>query len=573
MPDPAQSADAVAEFAAISQELFAIDNDAVCPDLIDALFEVGQRYHFAGKVAMALRAGARAAQLVRETDDRHRTRRALSLLGNFQLHANDHASAAATLLEALHVAKDLNEPGVASPVWNNLGLLFQQLGQYKSAIKCFETSIKEAATSDRFSGVNCIAWSNVANCAMHLRELEPGLRAARRSLELNPNPTRRDEIFSHLFAEHQLVRLLLEQGNLEEARSSARYAHEHADNPVGLNGVYAELTVGLLDVYSGRTDLGLTSLSKVCELMRRTQPAIYPEALSALIAGFEAAGQSDAALVHLHEMLSTLRAAQGERLLGFLAKAETAATPAAPDAAYERMVSAKAVSLEVQVHASVAELVSSAITGLEQAGHDRFHLFRVSKLVETFALSLGWDAELARELAFASRLMDIGMLVIPSAISQKPRGLSDGERKILYEHTQFGAEVLSKAGLAILQSGVPLARFHHERWDGGGPWGVKGEAIPIGVRIATLCDAFAALISTRPWRASLQIPRAVHLIEGECGSRFDPELGQRFAACLRDLYWMNDDFDAFLTEDATANAYVRTREQIDRLIRAAACGA
>ena len=159
------------------------------------------------------------------------------------------------------------------------------------------------------------------------------------------------------------------------------------------------------------------------------------------------------------------------------------------------------------------------------------------------------------------------MLVIPSAISQKTRALSDGERKILYEHTQFGAEIFSKAGLAILQSGVPLARFHHEHWDGGGPWGVKGEAIPSGARIATICDALLVDLN-RPWRATLQIPRAVHLIEGECGSRFDPELGPRFTACLRDLYWMDDDFDAFLAEDATANSYVRTREQIDRLIRA-----
>ena len=46
-------------------------------------------------------------------------------------------------------------------------------------------------------------------------------------------------------------------------------------------------------------------------------------------------------------------------------------------------------------------------------------------------------------------------------------------------------------------------RHSHERWDGGGyPDGLAGDAIPLGSRIVSVCDAFDAMVSERPYRAA-----------------------------------------------------------------------
>ena len=100
--------------------------------------------------------------------------------------------------------------------------------------------------------------------------------------------------------------------------------------------------------------------------------------------------------------------------------------------------------------------------------------------------------------------------------------------------------------------------------------GAYGAKQLVEARIAGLCDAFVALIRDRPWRKAIPIPGALHLIDRESGTRFDPELGPRFTAFVRDLYWVRNSFEELLVEEASANSYVQAREQLDRLMKAPA---
>jgi diguanylate cyclase (GGDEF)-like protein len=72
---------------------------------------------------------------------------------------------------------------------------------------------------------------------------------------------------------------------------------------------------------------------------------------------------------------------------------------------------------------------------------------------------------------------------------------------------------------------VPIVRAHHEKWDGSGyPFGLKGEAIPIGARILSAVDCLDALASDRQYRRALPLDQAMAHVVGEAGKSFDPRV-------------------------------------------------
>jgi HD-GYP domain-containing protein (c-di-GMP phosphodiesterase class II) len=124
-------------------------------------------------------------------------------------------------------------------------------------------------------------------------------------------------------------------------------------------------------------------------------------------------------------------------------------------------------------------------------------------------------------LSRASLLHNIGKIGVEDRVLRKPGPLDQGETAAMREHPVIGYEMLK--GLHFLDSSLDGVRHHHEHWDGSGyPDGVKGEAIPLAVRILTVADALDALTSDRPYRVAMDFAAAVHTIEAGAGNQFDP---------------------------------------------------
>jgi HD-GYP domain-containing protein (c-di-GMP phosphodiesterase class II) len=76
---------------------------------------------------------------------------------------------------------------------------------------------------------------------------------------------------------------------------------------------------------------------------------------------------------------------------------------------------------------------------------------------------------------------------------------------------------------------VSWVRAHHERWDGRGyPDGLSGEDVPYEARILTICDAYDAMTSDRPYREGLSVTEAVEELRACAGTQFDPRLVEPF---------------------------------------------
>ena len=128
------------------------------------------------------------------------------------------------------------------------------------------------------------------------------------------------------------------------------------------------------------------------------------------------------------------------------------------------------------------------------------------------------------ELLLAGILLhDVGKIFTPKEILFKPGPLSNEEWRIMRRHPVDGAEILEQ--ITGLKEMAKIVRYHQEAYDGSGyPEGLKGDAIPIGARIATVVDAFDAMVTDRPYRKGMLVEQAVQELKRCRGVQFDPQV-------------------------------------------------
>ena len=71
---------------------------------------------------------------------------------------------------------------------------------------------------------------------------------------------------------------------------------------------------------------------------------------------------------------------------------------------------------------------------------------------------------------------------------------------------------------------VEILRNQHERWDGKGPRGLKGEAIPVGARVLTAANLYVELTETGEGGRAMSPADAVVSVRALAGTRLDPRV-------------------------------------------------
>ena len=157
------------------------------------------------------------------------------------------------------------------------------------------------------------------------------------------------------------------------------------------------------------------------------------------------------------------------------------------------------------------------------AGHHR----AVAEMAGAVARRIGLTGERLHAVVRAAELHDVGKVLVPDAILNKPGALDRVELELMRRHAIAGYLILTESGEP---APVPaLVRSSHERWDGSGyPDGLSGEDIPLGSRIITICDAYDAMTHPRPYRAARPAAEALAELRAGGGVRYDP--------CLVDVF-------------------------------------
>jgi len=163
------------------------------------------------------------------------------------------------------------------------------------------------------------------------------------------------------------------------------------------------------------------------------------------------------------------------------------------------------------------------------AGHQR----RVTDLARTIAQEMNLPGTQVDAIRIAGSIHDIGKILIPSEILNKPGNLSEIEMSLLKAHSRIGYDTLKEIDWPYPVPEIVLQ--HHERMDGSGyPQGLLGRDMLIEARILAVADVVESMNSHRPYRPALGVQLALEEICREQGTLYDPDVVDACLLVFRD---------------------------------------
>jgi putative two-component system response regulator len=180
---------------------------------------------------------------------------------------------------------------------------------------------------------------------------------------------------------------------------------------------------------------------------------------------------------------------------------------------------------DVYDHLDGAEHVMAAFAKVVEAkdGGTEAHVERVARGARALGLAAGLSGAVLDSLYFGGIVHDIGKIGVPDAVLLKPGPLEPAETELMRRHVSIGVNIARE--LRSAADVVPIIRHHHERFDGRGyPDGLHGRDIPKPAMIVSICDAYDAMTSDRPYRAAMASSYAISELRRGAGTQWDPDL-------------------------------------------------
>lgn len=192
------------------------------------------------------------------------------------------------------------------------------------------------------------------------------------------------------------------------------------------------------------------------------------------------------------------------------------------------------------VHESVDALLrdllgQSVLVGLNSIKvHDGYtfqHSIDVTIMGVVLARRAGWDAARVRSFGIGCMLHDLGKVLIPPEILNKPGRLTEAEFEVMKTHPTLGFHLVRALAPNLGGLVAHVAYQHHERQDGSGyPRGLRGTNVlgqgsagkihDFGA-LAAVADVYDAMSSTRPYRVGWAPDKVVAAIASMAGTHLN----------------------------------------------------
>lgn len=173
--------------------------------------------------------------------------------------------------------------------------------------------------------------------------------------------------------------------------------------------------------------------------------------------------------------------------------------------------------------------LAEAIDGKD--AYTRGHSERVMRYSVLIAQYMTLSDDEIEDIRIAGILHDVGKIGIDDKILKKPAALTDEEYRIMKQHPQIGAKIMSE--IPQMKRYIPGMFYHHECLDGKGyPLGLRGDQIPLMARIISVADVFDAMTTNRPYQRAMDTEVAVERIKSFVGTRYDNHVVEALVGAL-----------------------------------------
>ena len=189
------------------------------------------------------------------------------------------------------------------------------------------------------------------------------------------------------------------------------------------------------------------------------------------------------------------------------------------------------VALVEEISASVLRNPNALISLARLKNSDEYtymHSVAVCALMIALARQLGLAEEQVREAGMAGLLHDIGKMMIPDDILNKPGKLTDSEFDTVRSHPLAGGKILMDSQ-QVSAMVLDVCLHHHEKVDGSGyPHRLKGDQISLFAKMGAVCDVYDAITSDRPYKNGWDPAESIRKMAEWCKGHFDDAVFKAF---------------------------------------------
>lgn len=190
-----------------------------------------------------------------------------------------------------------------------------------------------------------------------------------------------------------------------------------------------------------------------------------------------------------------------------------------------------AIPLVEEISSSVYRNPGAIVSLVRLKNKDEYtymHSVAVCALMVALARQLGLNETDTREAGLAGLLHDVGKMMIPEEVLNKPGKLTDDEFTLVKSHPEEGHKLLLE-GRNISHSTLDVCLHHHEKVDGSGyPHHLKSEEITLFAKMGAVCDVYDAITSNRPYKAGWDPAESLRKMAEWAKGHFDERIFQTF---------------------------------------------
>ncbi len=160
------------------------------------------------------------------------------------------------------------------------------------------------------------------------------------------------------------------------------------------------------------------------------------------------------------------------------------------------------------------------------------HSVAVCALMVSLARQLGMNEEQIRQAGLAGLLHDVGKMMIPLKILNKPGKLTDDEFETIKSHPAEGHKMLLE-GSGINDVALDVCLHHHEKVDGSGyPERLADTQISLFAKMGAVCDVYDAITSDRPYKSGWEPAEALRKMAEWSNGHFDSVIFHAFVKSI-----------------------------------------